>query len=134
MQQDVERVRAETLAGMKELFGKYMPDDLDLSYITAELIETYEKQSKDKDPKAMKESEEGFPEEDGKVNVKNWCFYGHHLTKKGAWWHWQNGNPNNGCDAPRHTCRPGHFWRFQITQSAPIKCARRARNPAFCGN
>lgn len=133
MESNIERIKAETIAGLKEIFQEGLPENYDLSYITDDLIKQYEELCQEKDEKTIQEDMEGFPELT-ETRAVNWCFYGHHLVKKGVWWHWQNGNPKSGCDAPAHTCRPGHFWRFKITKSMALRCGRVARNPAFCGN
>lgn len=114
-EEDVVKAKARTTEALKEI-GL---NDLDLSYITTELLELYEKAT-EKEPSKCEmrdidfgkklESEEGLTEPYP-------CFIGHTPVFLGnTEWAWQNNNSSDGCDLAAHLCGSGYSWKAKCSK------------------
>jgi len=122
MSSQVEEVIRETEEALKSMLPKDQWDEIDLSYITQELIADDEQNSAEKSQDEVKKQLEGFPKKSAKSSMMAYCFFGNNLYKNGAWWYWRNGNPNNSCDSFRHTCLTSYRWKYKLTTVVRLNC------------
>jgi hypothetical protein len=114
-EQDVIKAKALTTEAFKQL-GII---DLDLSYITPELLELYEG-AKEKDPNKcdIKDIEFGKKlEEELDLSQDYPCFIGHSpVAQANAYWVYQNNNSSDGCDNESHLCGSGYSWKARCSK------------------
>ena len=133
MSSQIEEVVRETEEALKSMLPKDQWDEIDLSYITQELIAEGEQKSVEKTQEEVKKHMEGFPHEPANSAVLAYCFMGHHLYRtRDGYWHWQNGNPDDGCDTLRFACDTGYYWKYKLRTAVRINCPRQAGG--FAGN
>ncbi len=107
---DVDVAVRDTKEALIPLIGKSAVDKMDFSYITKELLDTYETDAKEKDAD-LGISEEILDEETGDSHM-GWVFWGNNLTyrKPPKKWFYRNGNPSTGSDYPSHMCGIRYQW------------------------
>lgn len=128
MSSQVEKVVRETEEALKSMLPKDQWDEIDLSYITQELIAEHEQDSAEKSQDEVRKQKQGFPET---PVMLAWCYWGNSLYKNGDWYHWENGNSNDGCDSIMHTCQTGYKWKSKLTKTIYVKCPQ---GGGFAGN
>jgi len=82
--------------------------ELDLSYITQELIDTYDREAKDKNLEASEceQADKSIP-----------CYWGNHWVYREDFgkWQYKNGNPENECDRKTDLCSTQYKWNVKIS-------------------
>ena len=129
MTSKIDGVIRETRAALGELLGIKEAEKIDLSYITDEIIEIGDEQSKIKDPDAVEE------ELNQDVEPLAFCYWGNNLYRSGGRWRWTNSNPSSGCDHSGHMCGSGHRWNVSRFRSGPhyLSCGN-GKGGAFKAN
>jgi hypothetical protein len=121
----LEKVIEETRKALTEnaLPGE-KNDDLDLSYITQELLDHYRENAKEKNVNACDDAQ-------NKPNVA--CFWGNNWVIIGPnnRWSYQNNNADDGCDPVTESCLcgSGHSWKVTAYNVTGRYCSNGRRNP-----
>lgn len=117
----VEKVREETRKALNELLlpgDKFVADEMDLSYITEDLIDSYWGSAEDKDKACAGDGTEKT------TNVA--CFWGNNWALISAnTWAYTNNNTAAGCDPVTEgcLCGSGKRWRVAISSISSRYCA-----------
>lgn len=122
----LEKVIEETIKGLNEMClpgEKYLPEEIDTSYITQELIDEYWSDAKKKDIECVKR------EMSEKDNVA--CYWGNkwvHISKKE--WAYTNSHSGDGCDPVKTSvlCGSGHRWRVDVSKMSGRHCSNGAKD------
>ncbi|UTW00790.1 hypothetical protein KDW99_06605 [Marinomonas rhizomae] len=110
---DVEQAKEDTKQALVEYGFAESSGEVDVSYITKELLTLYESaEDKDGDCKGVcKDMGEELEKEGGSLANNYPCYIGHTPVHKGGnKWQYQNNNTSNGCDRKEHLCGSGKVW------------------------
>jgi len=82
--------------------------EIDLSYITQELIDEYDKEAKDKvlEISECEKTDKSIP-----------CYWGNSWVYRNDFgkWQYRNGNSENGCDRKSDLCSTKYKWNVKIS-------------------
>lgn len=122
----LERVREETKNGIRRLLTKddasALTEDIDVSYITQELLDAYRRDVTDKDRSNCGES--GVTQ-----NVA--CYWGNNWAHISAnKWAYTNNHTGTGCDPITESCLcgSGKRWNATVSQMSKRTCPNGAAN------
>ena len=111
---EVKKAQEETAAAFIEHGFAKSREEVDVSYITAELLERY-KNAEDKNEASCSDPCEEMGEEllkEDLVNKNDYpCYIGNTPVHKGGnKWQYENNNSSDGCDRKEHLCTSGKVW------------------------
>ena len=122
----LDKVIEETRKGLIELAppgeAKSL-EEIDTSYITQELIDSYWDDAKDKDEECVRK------ESEAKANVA--CYWGNNWAHISAnKWAYTNSHSGTGCDPVSNSvlCGSGHRWRVNVNTMTGRYCSNGAKN------
>lgn len=119
MSQDVEKTKARTEKKLRS-FG--LDGEIDLDYITAELLDYY-RDTKSKRDKGIAV----FP------NIST--YYGNSLVHDtGSYWYYLNGNASDGSDDPSYKCLTTYRWRARLSRYSYNPCRNNTPPGGFDGD
>jgi hypothetical protein len=127
MENKVEEAKQRTKKALAELGAS--TTDLDLSYITSELLDFYEKNAKEKSGSPAKSSV-GWPP--NLPYTPRFC--GHHLVHVNQnIWNYQNNNPTTNDDTENQKCSGSYAYRVGLNQLNQFPCPNNNPPGGFVG-
>lgn len=119
----LERVKEETQKGIKNLLGNSaLEEEIDVSYITAELLNAYRSDAKEKDSSQCNTQS---------ITQNVACFWGNnwvHVSENK--WNYTNNHSGTGCDPVTESCLcgSGYRWSVAVNQMSKRVCPNGAPN------